>query len=87
MASKFPDLNPIEHLLDVLDKQVRSMEAPASQDLPQHTLRALVESIPRRGSFIRQEVIMLCLIGVFTCFLYFAFCPDFMLSTEMQGSL
>ena len=27
-ASKFPRLNPIEHLLDVLDKQVGSTEAP-----------------------------------------------------------
>ncbi|KAK3554948.1 hypothetical protein QTP86_001871 [Hemibagrus guttatus] len=47
-----PDLYPIEHLWDVLDKQVRSMEA---QDLlltswcqiPQHTFRDLVESMPR----------------------------------------
>lgn len=56
-----PDLNPIEHLWDVLDKQVRSMEAPPRnlQDLkdllltswcqiPQHTFRGLVESMPRR---------------------------------------
>ena len=56
-----PDLNPIEHLWDVLNKQVRSMEAPPRnlQDLkdllltswcqiPQHTFRGLVESMPRR---------------------------------------
>ncbi|KAK3570976.1 hypothetical protein QTP86_031838, partial [Hemibagrus guttatus] len=56
-----PDLNPIEHLWDVLDKQVRSMEAPpcSLQDLqdllltswcqiPQHTFRDLVESMPRQ---------------------------------------
>ncbi|KAK3510356.1 hypothetical protein QTP70_004933 [Hemibagrus guttatus] len=55
-----PDLNPIEHLWDVLDKQVRSMEAPPRnlQDLknllltswcqiPQHTFKDLVESMPR----------------------------------------
>jgi len=55
-----PDLNPIEHLWDVLNKQVRSMEAPPHnlQDLkdllltswcqiPQHTFRSLVESMPR----------------------------------------
>ncbi|KAK3509804.1 hypothetical protein QTP70_011627 [Hemibagrus guttatus] len=53
-----PDLNPIQHLWDVLDKQVRSMEAPPHnlQDLkdllltswcqiPQHTFRDLVESM------------------------------------------
>ncbi|KAK3531960.1 hypothetical protein QTP86_002242 [Hemibagrus guttatus] len=53
------DLNPIEHLWDVLDKQVRSMEAPPRnfQDLkdllltswcqiPQHTFGDLVESMP-----------------------------------------
>ncbi|KAK3516869.1 hypothetical protein QTP70_027070, partial [Hemibagrus guttatus] len=56
-----PDLNPIQYLWDVLDKQVRSMEAPSRilQDLkdllltswcqiPQHTFRDLVECIPRR---------------------------------------
>ena len=56
----FPDLNPIEHLWNVLDKQVQSMEAPSRnlQDLkdllrtswcqiPQHTFRALVESMPQ----------------------------------------
>ena len=56
-----PDLNPIEHLWDVLNKQVRSKEAlPRNlQDLkdllltswcqiPQHTFRGLVESMPRR---------------------------------------
>ncbi|KAK3532871.1 hypothetical protein QTP70_001156 [Hemibagrus guttatus] len=55
-----PDLNPIQHLWDVLDKQVRSMEARPHnlQDLkdllltswcqiPQHTFRDLVESMPR----------------------------------------
>merc|ERR1711980_5436 len=81
-----PDLNPMEHLWDVLDKQVRSMEAPPHnlQDLkdllltswcqiPQHTFRGLVESMPEgSGLFwqlkgdqhtIRQVVIMLSLIG------------------------
>ena len=56
-----PDLNPIEHLWDVLDKQIQSMEAPPCniQDLkdllltswcqiPQHTFRGLVESMPQR---------------------------------------
>ncbi|KAK3525325.1 hypothetical protein QTP86_029840, partial [Hemibagrus guttatus] len=56
-----PDLNPIQYLWDVLDKQVQSMEAPPHnlQDLkdllltswcqiPQHTFRDLVESMPRR---------------------------------------
>uniref|UniRef100_A0A0E9WSK0 Tc1-like transposase DDE domain-containing protein n=1 Tax=Anguilla anguilla TaxID=7936 RepID=A0A0E9WSK0_ANGAN len=55
-----PDLNPIEHLWDVLEKQVRSMEAPPHnlQDLndllltswcqiPEDTFRGLVESMPR----------------------------------------
>ncbi|KAK3519389.1 hypothetical protein QTP70_026949 [Hemibagrus guttatus] len=58
-----PDLNPIQHLLDVLDKQVRSMEAPPRnlQDLkdllltswcqiPQHTFRDLMESMPLQVS-------------------------------------
>ncbi|KAK3527039.1 hypothetical protein QTP86_008668 [Hemibagrus guttatus] len=56
-----PDLNPIQHLWDVLDKQVQSSEAPPRnlQDLkdllrtswcqiPQHTFRDPVESMPRR---------------------------------------
>ncbi|XP_051541380.1 voltage-gated hydrogen channel 1-like isoform X1 [Myxocyprinus asiaticus] len=56
-----PDLNPIEHMWDVLDQQVQSMEAPPHklQDLkdlllmswcqiPQDTFRGLVESMPRR---------------------------------------
>ncbi|XP_062292370.1 uncharacterized protein LOC133996801 [Scomber scombrus] len=58
-----PDLNSIEHLWDVLDKQVRSMEATPRnlQDLkdllltswcqiPQHTFRGLVESMPQQLS-------------------------------------
>lgn len=28
LASKFQDLNPVEHLWDVIDKQVQSTEAP-----------------------------------------------------------
>ncbi|KAK3557036.1 hypothetical protein QTP70_024249 [Hemibagrus guttatus] len=56
-----PNLNPIEHLWDVLNKQVRSMEASPHnlQDLkdllltfwcqiPHHTFRDLVESMPQR---------------------------------------
>ena len=56
-----PDLNPIEHLWDVLDQQVRSTAAPPrnSQDLkdllmmfwcqiPKDTFRGLVEFMPRR---------------------------------------
>ncbi|KAK3537253.1 hypothetical protein QTP70_005482 [Hemibagrus guttatus] len=63
-----PDLNPTQHLWDVLDKQVRSMEAPPHnlQDLkdllltswcqiPQHTFRDLVESIPRWGCLILSD--------------------------------
>ncbi|KAK3543947.1 hypothetical protein QTP70_031854 [Hemibagrus guttatus] len=58
--SNSPDLNPIEHLWDVLDKQIRSMEAPPRnledlkdlmltswRQIPQHTFRDLVESMPR----------------------------------------
>ncbi|KAK3536457.1 hypothetical protein QTP86_012613 [Hemibagrus guttatus] len=65
-----PDLNPIQLLWDVLDKQVPSMEAPPHnlQDLkdlmltswyqiPQHTFRDLVESMPRRD--LREECIKL----------------------------
>ena len=29
----YPDLNPIEHLWDVLNKQVRSMDIPKTKDL------------------------------------------------------
>ena len=56
-----PDLNPIEHLWDVLDEQVRSVEAPPRNlqelkellltswcQIPQHTFRGLVESMPQR---------------------------------------
>ncbi|KAK3570575.1 hypothetical protein QTP86_022521 [Hemibagrus guttatus] len=56
-----PDLNPIQHLWDVLDKQVPSMEAPPHNlqnlkdllltswsQIPQNTFRDLVESMPRR---------------------------------------
>ncbi|KAE8297395.1 Transposable element Tcb1 transposase Transposable element Barney transposase [Larimichthys crocea] len=57
-----PDLNPMGDLWDALDKQVRSMEAPP-QDLkdllqtswcqiPQHTFRGLVESMPQRVSAV-----------------------------------
>ncbi|KAK3513322.1 hypothetical protein QTP70_012374 [Hemibagrus guttatus] len=83
-----PGLNPVQRLWDVLDKQVPSMEAPPHnlQDLkdllltswcqiPQHTFRDLVESMPRwvRAVWaakegrpnIRQVVIMLCLIEKF----------------------
>jgi len=59
-----PDLNQIEHLWDVLNKQVQSMEAPPRnlQDLkdllltswcqiPQHTFRGLVECFgSKRGT-------------------------------------
>ncbi|KAK3543802.1 hypothetical protein QTP70_028095, partial [Hemibagrus guttatus] len=64
-----PDLNPIQHLWDVLDKEVRSMEAPPLnlQDLkdllltswcqiPQHTFRDLVESMPCRYALERLKV-------------------------------
>ena len=75
-----PGLNPIEHVCDVQDKQVRSMVAPPRnlQDLkdllltswcqiPQHTLRVLGEGW---GLFWQQKLYytgdkMLCLIGVF----------------------
>ncbi|KAI4872592.1 hypothetical protein NFI96_002177 [Prochilodus magdalenae] len=56
-----PDLNPIEHLWDVLEQQIQAAASPprSSQDLkdllltawsqiPQDTFRALVESMPQR---------------------------------------
>uniref|UniRef100_A0AAY5KPB9 Tc1-like transposase DDE domain-containing protein n=1 Tax=Esox lucius TaxID=8010 RepID=A0AAY5KPB9_ESOLU len=56
-----PDLNPIEHLWDVLDQQVRSTPAPPRNlqelkdlllmswcQIPQDTFRGLVESMPLR---------------------------------------
>ncbi|KAK3520060.1 hypothetical protein QTP70_011983 [Hemibagrus guttatus] len=59
-----PDLNPIEHLWDFLDKQFRSMEDPSHNledledllltswcQIPQHTFRDLVESMPGQGCF------------------------------------
>ena len=86
-----PDLNPIEHLWDVLDKQsIHAIHGSISSQLtglqtslcqiPQHTFRGLMESMPRwvRAVLaakvgqhnIRQVVIMLCLIGVcFTVYL------------------
>ncbi|KAK3519043.1 hypothetical protein QTP70_016380 [Hemibagrus guttatus] len=61
-----PDLNPIQHLWDVLDKRVPSMQAQPHnlQDLkdllltswcqiPQHTFRDLVESMPQRELFFK----------------------------------
>ncbi|KAK3512081.1 hypothetical protein QTP70_030362, partial [Hemibagrus guttatus] len=60
-SSNPPDSNPIEHLWDVLDKQVRSMEAPPRNlqylkdllrtswcQIPQHTFKDLVEPMPRQ---------------------------------------
>ena len=59
--ARSPDLNPIEHLWDVLGRRVRALNPPAvtlqelSQQLqqewlaiPQHTLRRLVDSMRRR---------------------------------------
>ncbi|KAK3544994.1 hypothetical protein QTP86_031024 [Hemibagrus guttatus] len=61
-------LNPVQRLWDVLDKQVRSMESPPHnlQDLkdllltswcqiPQHTFRDLVDSMPRRVRAVVQQ--------------------------------
>ncbi|XP_076147537.1 olfactory receptor 8A1-like [Alosa pseudoharengus] len=77
MEAVFPDgnSNPIEHLWDVLDKQVRSMKAPPHnlQDLkdllllswyqiPQHSFRGLVESMPRRGSVYNPMYFLLVFI-------------------------
>ena len=59
--ARFPDLNPIEHVLDVLEKRVRAHNPPPVnlrdlvqllqqewQAIPQATLRHLVESMRRR---------------------------------------
>lgn len=56
-----PDLNPLGHLWDVLEKQVQSLEAPPHNiqdfkdllltswcEIPQTTFRGLVESMPER---------------------------------------
>ncbi len=65
--SKSPDLNPIEHLWDALDKRVRSRN-PAPQNLrqlqqaleqewgriPQARIRRLVASMPRRVGSVLQ---------------------------------
>ncbi|KAK3505622.1 hypothetical protein QTP70_021284 [Hemibagrus guttatus] len=71
-----PDLNPVKHLWDVLDKQVRSMEAPLHnlQDLkdllltswcqiPQHTFRDLVESMPRLVRAVLAAKSKTCMVG------------------------
>uniref|UniRef100_A0A3Q3JTD4 Transposase Tc1-like domain-containing protein n=1 Tax=Monopterus albus TaxID=43700 RepID=A0A3Q3JTD4_MONAL len=63
-----PDLNPVEHLWDVLEKQIQDMEAsPHSlQDLkdllmtswcqiPEDTFRGLVESMPQRVRAVLAE--------------------------------
>ncbi|CAN9501504.1 unnamed protein product [Ophioblennius macclurei] len=60
-----PDLNPIEHLWDLLDKQIQAMEDPPHtlQDfkdllltfwcqIPQETFRSVVQSMPERVSAV-----------------------------------
>lgn len=55
LAFNFPDLNLIERLWDVLDKEIQSMEAPPCIrepllmswcQIPQHTFRGIEESMP-----------------------------------------
>jgi transposase len=59
--SKSPDLNPIEHLWDQLDKRVRQRQPPPQtldqlrqmlqqewQTIPRNNVRNLIESMPRR---------------------------------------
>ncbi|MCI4388573.1 hypothetical protein PGIGA_G00087550 [Pangasianodon gigas] len=66
----YPDVNLIDHLWDVLDKQVWSMEAPPHKlhdlkdllltswcQIPQHTFRGLVESMPWRLRAVEHEFI------------------------------
>ncbi|KAK3557178.1 hypothetical protein QTP70_024694 [Hemibagrus guttatus] len=63
-TSNSPNLNPIKHLWDVLNEQVQSMKAPPHNledlknllltswyQIPQHSLRDLVESMPHRDMF------------------------------------
>ncbi|KAK3518727.1 hypothetical protein QTP70_009665 [Hemibagrus guttatus] len=67
-----PDLNPIEHLWDALDTQVRSMKAPPRNledlkdlllmfwcQIPQHTFTDLVESMPGRVRLQQQWLVHL----------------------------
>lgn len=73
--SKFPNLSLIEHLWDMLDKEVRSMESPPHilkdfkdllltswSQIPMHTSSGV--HVDQHN--IRQLVIMLCLIGVWS---------------------
>jgi transposase len=59
--SKSPDLNPIEHLWDQLDKRVRQRQPPPQtldqlrlmlqqewRTIPRNNVRNLIESMPRR---------------------------------------
>jgi transposase len=59
--SKSPDLNPIEHLWDQLDKSLRQRRPPPQtldqlrqmlqqewQTIPRNNVRNLIESMPRR---------------------------------------
>ena len=60
--SKSPDLNPIEHLWNQLDKRVRQRQPPPQtldqlrqmlqqewRTIPRNNVRNLIESMPRRG--------------------------------------
>lgn len=60
-----PDLKPIEHLWDVLEKQVWFMEAPP-HILQNRYHSTSVECMSGLGNLhnIRQMLIMLCLIGI-----------------------